>query len=84
MLVIEELHAEHQSMSRMKSLGRSLVWWPNMDADVEECVKSVEECVKRCEVCQAHQKVPAAAPLHPWEWLSCHGAFYMQTMLAHS
>ena len=60
-LVIEELHAEHQGMSRMKSLGRSFVWWPNMDSDVEECVK-------RCEVCQAHQKVPAAAPLHPWEW----------------
>ena len=39
-----------------------------MDADVEECVK-------RCEVCQAHQKVPAADPLHPWEWpelLWCH------------
>ena len=60
-LVIEELHAEHQGMSRMKSLGRSFVWWPNMDADVQERVK-------RCEVCQAHQKVPAAAPLHPWEW----------------
>ncbi|KAL5474437.1 hypothetical protein EMCRGX_G026383 [Ephydatia muelleri] len=42
----------------MKSLGRSFVWWPNMDADVEERVK-------RCEVCQ---KVPAAAPFHPWEW----------------
>ena len=35
--------------------------WPNMDADVEERVK-------RCEVCQAHQKVPAAATLHPWAW----------------
>ncbi|KAL5509095.1 hypothetical protein EMCRGX_G004382 [Ephydatia muelleri] len=39
-LVIEELHAEHQGMSRMKSLGQSFVWWPNMDADVEERVKS--------------------------------------------
>ena len=57
-LVIEELPAERQGMSRMKSLGRSFVWWPNLDADVEERVK-------RCEVCQAHQKVPAAAPLHP-------------------
>ena len=57
-LVIEELPAERQGMSRMKSLGRRFVWWPNLDADVEERVK-------RCEVCQAHQKVPAAAPLHP-------------------
>eukprot|EP00731_Ephydatia_muelleri_P035630 Em0143g4a len=42
-LVIEELHAEHQGISRMKSLGRSFVWWSNMDADVEECVKRCEQ-----------------------------------------
>ena len=28
----------------------------------------MEEHVKRCELCQAHQNVPAPAPLHPWEW----------------
>ena len=28
----------------------------------------MEEHVTRCKLCQAHQKVPAAAPLHPWEW----------------
>ena len=89
-LVIEELHAEHQGMSRMKSFGRSFVWWPNMDADVEVRVK-------RCEVCQAHQKVPAAAPLHPWEWPElpwCHlhadyagpfmGKMFLLIMDAHS
>ena len=46
-LVIEELHAEHQGMSRMKSLGRSIVWWPNMDADVEEHVKRCDVCTRR-------------------------------------
>ena len=24
--------------------------------------------VKKCQQCQLHQKAPAEAPLHPWEW----------------
>ena len=60
-LVVEELHAGHQGISRMKSLARSFVWWPKLDADLEDRAK-------RCEICQVHQKAPAPAPLHPWEW----------------
>ena len=60
-LVVEELHAGHQDISRMKSLARSFVWWPKLDADLEDRAK-------RCEICQVHLKVPAPAPLHPWEW----------------
>ena len=61
MLVVEELHAGHHGISRMKSLARSFVWWPKLDADLEDRAK-------RCEICQVHLKVPAPAPLHPWEW----------------
>ena len=60
-LVVEELHAGHQGISRMKSLARSFVWWPKLDADLEDTAK-------RCEICQVHLKVPAPTPLHPWEW----------------
>eukprot|EP00731_Ephydatia_muelleri_P001691 Em0001g1691a len=60
-LILEELHSGHQGISKMKSLARSFVWWPKLDADIEEKAKS-------CQVCQLHQKAPAQAPLHPWEW----------------
>ena len=45
----------------MKNLARSYLWWPGLDGDIEEKVKS-------CQVCQLQRVAPAAAPLHPWEW----------------
>ena len=60
--VIEVLHEGHPGSTRMKSLSRSYVWWPGLDAAVEERVRS-------CDQCQSCRKSPARAPLHPWEWL---------------
>ena len=45
----------------MKGLDRSFVWWPGMNSDLKEKVKS-------CLNCQQNQKTPEVAPLHPWEW----------------
>jgi len=46
----------------MKALARSYVWWPKMDADLEQKVHL-------CSPCQENRKSPPEAPLHPWEWL---------------
>ena len=59
--IMEVLHEAHPGVSRMKSLARSFVWWPGMDG-------ALEEKVKACSQCQSNQKMPAPAPLHPWEW----------------
>ena len=40
----------------MKNIARSYLWWPGLDTEIEDKVKS-------CKVCQFHR----AAPLHPWE-----------------
>ena len=45
-------------MSRMKSLARMYVWWPNINA------------VRLCHECQQVQSSPAVAPLNPWKWPS--------------
>lgn len=29
---------------------------------------ALEEKVKACSQCQSNQKMPASAPLHPWQW----------------
>ena len=70
-LILEELHSGHQGISKMKSLARSFVWSPKLDADIEEKAKS-------CQVCQLHQKAPAQVP---GSGLNNHGLEYMQTML---
>ena len=42
--VLEELHVGHPGMSRMKSLSRMFVWWPGLDADIEETVRCCSSC----------------------------------------
>ncbi|KAL3995729.1 protein phosphatase 1 regulatory subunit 15B [Sarotherodon galilaeus] len=59
--LLEQLHQSHPGMSRMKGLARSLMWWPHMETDIEDKVRS-------CSTCQEHRHRPQEAPLHPWEW----------------
>ena len=59
--VLVELHGGHPGTSRMKSLARSLVWWPGLDKDIEQVVQS-------CHECQQERPSPPPAPLHPWSW----------------
>lgn len=59
--LLVELHEMHPGTSRMKSLARSFVWWPNLDRDIDNSVKE-------CDVCQRSRPTAPVAPLHPWEW----------------
>lgn len=59
--VMEELHDGHPGIVRMKEVARSYAWWPEIDADIERCVKL-------CDACQQQRGAPAPAPLHPWSW----------------
>ena len=61
--VLQELHEAHPGTTRMKQLARMFVWWPAMDQDIEEKVKS-------CAECQFQRPMPPSAPLLPWQWPS--------------
>ena len=73
-IILEELHSGHQEVSKMKSLARSFVWWPKLDADIEQKAKS-------CQVCQLRQKAMSHVPLHPGSGLNNHGVESMLTTL---
>ena len=59
--VLQELHRDHPGIVRMKSFGRSYVWWPGLDKDLEEIAMS-------CQPCQTAKQAPPTIPLHPWIW----------------
>ena len=61
--MLNELHATHPGVVKMKALARSIVWWPNLDKDIEDVVTS-------CRSCAAHRSLPPVAPLHSWPWAS--------------
>ena len=59
--IVKLLHDGHPGVVRMKMLARQYVWWPGIDKEIENSVKS-------CIPCQESRKAPPQAPLHPWEW----------------
>ena len=56
--LLKELHDEHHGIVRMKGLARCYLWWPGLDADIEETIRD-------CETCQSVRNLPAEVPLHP-------------------
>ena len=44
--ILAELHESHPGVSRMKAIARSHLWWPKLDADIEETVRCCNQCVK--------------------------------------
>lgn len=65
--VLEQLHQAHPGETRMKSLARCYVYWPGIDEQIINVVRS-------CGQCQAAGKMPPkqelsswALPTAPWE-----------------
>ena len=49
--ILKSLHNSHTGSTRMKMVGRSYVYWPHIDKDIENFVN-------QCEVCQLTQNNP--------------------------
>lgn len=68
--MLKKIHAGHLGMEKCKKRAREVLFWPNMNRDVENLVKT-------CEPCQKHQKQHTAEPLlshklpsEPWQKVS--------------
>ncbi|CAS00539.1 Protein CBG26156 [Caenorhabditis briggsae] len=57
--VLKMLHRAHTGMVRMKQLARTLVYWPSIDKDIENIVRS-------CDQCAAVSKNPIKNTLCSW------------------
>ncbi|GFR19480.1 transposon Tf2-9 polyprotein [Trichonephila clavata] len=43
---LEELHAGHLEIVKMKAIARSFVYWKNIDKDIEEEAKNCVDCAR--------------------------------------
>lgn len=76
----EELHKGHPGITHMKTLTCSLVWWPQMDIDLENHVK-------QCLLYQANQSLPGNFPNTPdsiFTILGCFKATFLVVIDAYS
>lgn len=63
-------HRSHPGMSTMKNFLRQGLWWPNMDREVEDFVRSCPECQL---VTAANHPLPITLtelPKNPWDYVS--------------
>lgn len=58
--ILLDLHKSHLGIVKTKALARSYIWWPKLDKDIEDLVKS-------CHSCQLHQASPPKSEFIPWQ-----------------
>lgn len=44
--VMQELHASHLGINRMKEISRSYFWWPEIDKDIEDITSNCINCLQ--------------------------------------
>lgn len=57
---LETLHETHPGMATMKSLARSIFWYPGIEADIENFVRHCETC-SQASACSPTTSTPAGA-----------------------
>ncbi|XP_061728381.1 uncharacterized protein K02A2.6-like [Cydia pomonella] len=87
--VMEEVHAGHVGMVRMKQIARCYVWWPGLDADLERRARSCDACRAQLDAPPRAAPVPYAWPAEPWvrlhaDFLHHNGRTYFLLIDAHS
>lgn len=58
--LLEQLHTTHMGICKTKSLARAYFWYPNLDRDIENMVKS-------CGVCMSMRSEPEKVNLIKWK-----------------
>ncbi|GFW74797.1 uncharacterized protein K02A2.6 [Trichonephila clavipes] len=61
--VLEELHAGHLAILKMKAIARPFIYWKNIDNDIEEAAKNCVDCAR-------YKADPLKSKVHYWEYPS--------------
>ncbi|XP_039757920.1 uncharacterized protein K02A2.6-like [Pararge aegeria] len=67
--ILNQLHVGHLGIVKAKSLARSYVWWPNIDAQIEATCKQCETCAMEADAPPRTTSQPWPYHLQPWSLL---------------
>lgn len=65
--ILDELHSTHLGIVKIKSIARSYVWWPKIDTDIENTIKSCDPCLKLRQNPRKSELVPWSRPSGVWQ-----------------
>ena len=63
------VHQNHWGIEKTKHMIRESFWWPKMNNDVEDLVKTCPFCQAVTSSSQFEPLNPIYMPSHPWEYL---------------
>ena len=67
--ILQLAHESHQGVLKTKQLLREKVWWPRMDKDLEEMIKTCHACQIMANPTQAPPVNTTKLPDRPWKKL---------------
>ena len=65
--VLSQIHEGHLGMERSKLRARELVYWPNMNKQIEDVVSSCTICQELRHRNAQEPMIPHEIPQHPWQ-----------------
>lgn len=65
--ILNDLHVAHLGVVKMKSLARSFVYWPGIDSDIEQAVRSCKDCARQGPTPPKFNSHHWEYPNGPWE-----------------
>ena len=65
--ILEQLYSNHMDIEKMRLFARELVYWGNMNADIENLIKQCATCLKYQQTQPQEKTLPYEVPYQPWE-----------------
>lgn len=69
--MMNKLHEAHLGMSKTKERARQILYWPNMDVDIEEFISKCRTCEKFQTSNIKQHLIPHEVPEYPFEQVGC-------------
>ena len=65
--ILQQLHEGHQGVEKTRLLARDSVYWPRINEDIANMVKSCKACCEHQEANRKEPLMPSETPSAPWK-----------------